>query len=131
MQIDTFLKLGSLAFGVAQDEKVRELAGLIHNGAKRRGVFGPYPGQPQSTSSGAGQSGIKSVDGSDSAAQAPAPAPVPFAPGKPAAPAKSAAPAPQAQPGPAIPGTLNKYLTADNAKKALGMVGQVANMLIK
>lgn len=61
MKIDTFIKLGSLAFNVARDEKVRELIKLAHNGAKRRGFFepsmippnhtGPYhhPGRPQWT----------------------------------------------------------------------------------
>jgi hypothetical protein len=39
MKIDTMLKLGSLAFGGAQDEKVRELLNPAHNGAKRRGFM--------------------------------------------------------------------------------------------
>ncbi|MCL6452121.1 MAG: hypothetical protein K6T78_00665 [Alicyclobacillus sp.] len=41
MKLDTVIKLGSLAFSVAQDEKVRELLKLAHNGAKRRGLFDP------------------------------------------------------------------------------------------
>ncbi len=43
MKIDTLIKFGSLAFNVAQDEKVRELLKIAHNGAKRRGLFSPPP----------------------------------------------------------------------------------------
>ncbi|KPV45696.1 hypothetical protein [Alicyclobacillus ferrooxydans] len=41
MKLDTVIKLGSLAFNVAQDEKIRELWKLAHGGAKRRGLFDP------------------------------------------------------------------------------------------
>lgn len=41
MKIDTFIKLGSLAFGVVQDEKVQELFKMAHKGAKRRGFLTP------------------------------------------------------------------------------------------
>lgn len=46
MKLDTFIKLGSLAFHVAQDEKVRELVKIAHQGAKRRGLFAPPPPPP-------------------------------------------------------------------------------------
>lgn len=122
MQLDTFLKLGSLAFGVAQDEKVRELAGLIHNGAKRRGVFAPWPGPGQVPSSAAGGEG-NSANQNKSSAKPPGAkgAAIPFAP------ANSAATPGNSQ----IPGPLNKYLTANNAKKALNMAGEVMNLLVK
>ncbi|MCL6442942.1 MAG: hypothetical protein K6T83_05715 [Alicyclobacillus sp.] len=41
MKLDTIIRFGSLAFNVAQDDKVRELLKLAHNGAKRRGLFDP------------------------------------------------------------------------------------------
>ncbi|MDQ0189650.1 hypothetical protein JI721_09210 [Alicyclobacillus cycloheptanicus] len=50
MKVDTFLKLGSLAFGIAQDERVRELVKMTHNGAKRRGLFAAPPNVPPAPS---------------------------------------------------------------------------------
>jgi hypothetical protein len=41
VKVNTFIKLGSLAFNVARDEKVRELVKMAHTGAKRRGLFQP------------------------------------------------------------------------------------------
>ena len=41
MKVDTLFRLGSLAFGIAQDEKIRELLKMTHNGAKRRGWLSP------------------------------------------------------------------------------------------
>lgn len=41
MKLNTFIKLGSLAFGVARDEKVRQLMKMAHGGAKRRGLLNP------------------------------------------------------------------------------------------
>ncbi|GMA62440.1 hypothetical protein NZD89_22010 [Alicyclobacillus fastidiosus] len=43
MKLNTFVKLGSLAFGVARDEKVQELFKMAHKGAKRRGLLQPPP----------------------------------------------------------------------------------------
>ncbi|GGJ09122.1 hypothetical protein GCM10010885_17760 [Alicyclobacillus cellulosilyticus] len=43
MKFDTVLKLGSLAISVAQDEKVRALVKMAHQGAKRRGLLHPGP----------------------------------------------------------------------------------------
>ncbi len=45
MKVDTVLKFGSLAFGVAQDERLRELFKIAHNGAKRRGWLPPAGSQ--------------------------------------------------------------------------------------
>ncbi|MCF8565887.1 hypothetical protein LLE49_14270 [Alicyclobacillus tolerans] len=47
MKFDTLIKLGSLAFGVAQDDKVQELFKMAHKGAKRRGIFNPSTGAPR------------------------------------------------------------------------------------
>ncbi|MBX6354062.1 MAG: hypothetical protein IRZ10_12125 [Thermoflavifilum sp.] len=41
MRLDTLIKLGSLAFSVAQDDKVRELLRITHRGMKRRGWMSP------------------------------------------------------------------------------------------
>ncbi|QSO46053.1 hypothetical protein [Alicyclobacillus mengziensis] len=43
MKLDTVIKLGSLAFGVAQDDRLRELLKIAHHGAKRRGFFDVGP----------------------------------------------------------------------------------------
>lgn len=137
VQLDTFLKLGSLAFGVVQDEKVRELAGLIHNGAKRRGVFAPWPG-PGQVSSGAGEGGSVANQNNSAKPSSSKNTPIPFAPVNSASAAKGGAPAKPAtqnsqtsQNNLPIPGPLNKYLTANNAKKALNMAGEVMNLLVK
>lgn len=45
MKINTFMKFGSLAFGVARDEKVQTLFKMAHQGAKRRGLLQPPPPQ--------------------------------------------------------------------------------------
>lgn len=49
VKIDTLIKLGSLAFGVARDEKVQELFKIAHKGAKRRGLL-ELPPPPQTYS---------------------------------------------------------------------------------
>lgn len=43
MKLDTVIKFGSLAFGVARDDRVRELFKIAHNGAKRRGLYDVGP----------------------------------------------------------------------------------------
>ncbi len=109
MQLDTVLKVGSLAFSVAQDDHVRELFSMVHKGARRRGLIGAMP-PPQSQA------------GAPKPASAPAKkpeAPIPFAPEpKPAAPVAS---------GP----DLSKLLNGQNAKKLLGVAGQIGQMLMK
>lgn len=63
VKLDTVIKFGSLAFGAAQDERIRELIKMAHNGAKRRGLYdvgpivpppGPYApyGHPGTRNSG-------------------------------------------------------------------------------
>lgn len=106
MRANTIMRLGSLALDVAQDAKVRELATIIHKGAKRRGLF-------------ANQT-LPSVP---APAVTPAPTPakpngrIPFAP----TPSVSPLPAPN----------LQKWLTADNAKKALSWAGIIKDVLLK
>lgn len=107
VQINTFLKLGSLAFNVAQDEKVRELATIIHQGAKRRGLFAPNPMTYSQLQKPAAATQVQQ--------------PIPFAP----QPAKPMLPAPSGGID------FNKYLTKDNAKKLLGWAGTVSNLLVK
>ncbi|MCL6627813.1 hypothetical protein [Alicyclobacillus shizuokensis] len=46
MRLDTLVKVGSLAFEVAQDERVREMLTMMYNGAKRRGLMAPATGLP-------------------------------------------------------------------------------------
>jgi hypothetical protein len=42
MQIGTMLKFGGMAFDVARDERVQQMAMMIHKGAKRRGLYGSH-----------------------------------------------------------------------------------------
>jgi hypothetical protein len=112
VQLNTVIRLGSLAFNVAQDEKVQELFTMIHNGAKRRRIIGPmqppvapYAPQPQSIP-------VASSGGSH---------PIPFAPTSNPIPS----PPPQAVPN------LGKYLTTDNAKKVMSWAGQISSLLTK
>ncbi len=126
MQADTILKFGSLALGVAQDEKIRELATMIHKGAKRRGMFGPQmlpppsgpsnpkPSVPASSAKPSANTGANAVSGASR---------VPFAP------FASSAPAGNAE-LPAFP-SLQKLFTVDNAKKALAVAGSVKDLLMK
>lgn len=122
MQFDTLLKLGSLAIGVAQDEKVRELATLIHKGAKRRGIMAPLSVPPSTSSSSA--------------------KPQEADPAKPAAPALAKAKPTQSSTMPPIPFApsnaaafglppMGKMLTPSNAKKALEIASSVAGFLVK
>ncbi|WP_067931855.1 hypothetical protein [Alicyclobacillus kakegawensis] len=46
MRLDTLVKVGSLAFEVAKDERVREMLTMVYNGAKRRGLMAPATGLP-------------------------------------------------------------------------------------
>jgi len=113
MQFNTFVRLGGLAFNVAQDDKVRELFTMVHKGAKRRGIYG------QPLSSGASQSLQPSVMQPTT--------PIPFAP-QPSPPAQH----PHVPQGMPYGGSgMGKYLTADNAKKVIGMAGTVKNLLVK
>ncbi|EPZ44663.1 hypothetical protein [Alicyclobacillus acidoterrestris] len=145
MQWNTFIKLGSLAFDVASDQKVRELAGIVHHGARRRGLLGVPPhAQTQGTSST-----------SHTAASTPnhwpkQNHPIPFAPGSHApasqtsqsAPSKSAhstgnanksvTEKPTAATNPSSGEfDLKNWVTMENAKKVLGWAGSVTQFLTK
>jgi hypothetical protein len=108
VQMNTMLKLGSLAFNVAQDDKVKELFTMVHKGAKRRGMIGAVPPMIP-TQSGSGQSNLLPTHSSGGPA-------IPFAP--------TAA-------SPQRPQNVNKYLTPSNAKKVLGWASEISNLLIK
>lgn len=109
MQLNTMLKVGSLAMNVAQDDQVRELFTMVHQGAKRRGLIGPLSLPPNAMGAPVSIAPIaKSTQH-----------PVPFAP----PPAKPAAVAGV--------GDVSQWLSANNAKKALSMAGQVAQLLMK
>lgn len=117
MQLDTLLKVGSLAFDVAKDDNVRELFTMVHKGAKRRGLIGnPMPAQGQKPASQA------QASASDSAEKANA-HPVPFKPD-----AGSGAGSKAAGYGGA---DWNQLLSGQNAKKLLGVAGQIGQMLMK
>ncbi|MCL6452290.1 MAG: hypothetical protein K6T78_01540 [Alicyclobacillus sp.] len=105
MKLDTVLKASSLALQVAQDDNVRQLFTMVHQGAKRRGWIGPPPGSLQASK----------------ASSATAPHPVPFAPKAASSPASSSPTGP----------SLGKWLNAGNAKKALGMAGELAQLFLK
>lgn len=116
MQMNTMLKIGSLAINVAQDDKVRELATMIHKGARRRGLFAadfPAAGAPAASTT---------PGGSPTAVVAPAKPslPIPFAP--------SGAASGTGLFG--VPG-IDKYFTLNNAQKALGWAGVVKDLLVK
>lgn len=128
MQADTILKFGSLALGVAQDEKIRELATMIHKGAKRRGIFGPQMLPPSSgTSSSKSSAPVSSATSfANSGAKAVS---VSGANRVPFTPFASSAATGNAQ-YPAFP-SLQKLFTVDNAKKALTVAGSVKDLLMK
>jgi hypothetical protein len=107
--MNTFLKVGSLAFHVAQDEKVQELFTMLHHGAKRRGLFAQDMVAPKQAAPISEQA-HPNVNH-----------PIPFAP------VKQSVPTAPAQSG----FEISKHLTMDNAKKALNIAGTIANMLTK
>ncbi|QQE80256.1 hypothetical protein [Alicyclobacillus sp. SO9] len=121
MQFNTFIRLGSLAFNVAQDEKVRELLTMVHKGAKRRGFINNEQGYLQQSPSAQSNPPAQSQMAQPAAQSHP----IPFSPGT-----AAKTPTPQG-PGAAVPGSLGKYLTADNAKKALKMAGDLGQFLMK
>ncbi|WP_035462478.1 hypothetical protein [Alicyclobacillus macrosporangiidus] len=126
MQLNTLVKFGSLMFNVAQDEKVKELFTMVHQGAKRRGWIGPA-GIPAAGSTQGAKEGqpVKAE---------PSPHPIPFAPNS-AAPkpgtAKSATPVPGAGPLLGAPIPWQTYLNGKNAKKVLTWAGELTQLLIK
>jgi hypothetical protein len=113
VQLNTLIRVGSLAFNVAQDEKVQELFTIVHKGAKRRGIIGAM--QPPAAPSGPRPQSTP-VASSGGASH-----PIPFAP--------TSHPAPS--PPPQVAPNLGKYLTADNAKKVMSWAGQISSLLMK
>jgi hypothetical protein len=111
VQVNTLIRLGALAFNVAQDQKVQELFTMIHKGAKRRGIIGPVPNLPAPP-----QAQKVSAPAVSPVASA---HPIPFAP--------VASPVSKHPPGQ----DLGKYINGENAKKVLGWAGQIANLLVK
>lgn len=116
MKLDTVLKVGSLAFSVANDDSVRELFSMVHKGAKRRGLIG-VPLAPQALQQATGQQAAKTQ------AEAKASHAIPFAPAPPATKAGPAQPA-------GVP-DWNQLFSGQNAKKVLGVASQIGQLLIK
>ncbi|QSO54406.1 hypothetical protein JZ785_11910 [Alicyclobacillus curvatus] len=116
MKLDTVLKVGSLAFSVANDDTVRELFTMVHKGAKRRGLIGA-PMAPQAVAQQTGQQGAKTP------AQAKTSQPIPFAPSPPA---NKSSPA-----NPATAPDWNQLFSGQNAKKVLGVASQIGQLLMK
>lgn len=116
MQFNTILKVGGLAFDVAQDEKVRELATMVHKGAKRRGLIGSVQQQTggSSASDGNKQSSAKTSEDSH---------PVPFTPAKKSPSDSKKAPQPSFD--------VSKMLNGKNAKKVLSYAGELTQLLMK
>ncbi|WP_443111901.1 hypothetical protein [Alicyclobacillus sp. ALC3] len=125
--MNTLIKVGSLAFDVVQDEKIRALATMVHHGGRRRGLWG----QPPST-------------GSKAAVAKPEPQPAePSAPkekssgGK--APGRIRIPfelnpgerLPWQTGGPMFGVPLGKYVKGGNGKKAMHYAGTLGKMLLK
>lgn len=125
MQFNSIIKFGGLAFDVASDEKVRQLAGMVHNGARRRGFFSPPPLNPGSAAQTPPSHWPKSAS------------PIPFAPGTSSnsAPAKKESPKPEPAspnaPTPTDGWDVGKWVNMDNAKKVAGWIGTFNQILNK
>lgn len=134
MQWNTFVKLGSLMFHVAQDEKVKELFTMVHQGAKRRGWIVPPGPPPTGFAQGQAQGQAQGPADGQPVKANPSPHPIPFAPHyappKPS-PAKSGAPVPGPGPLPGAPIPWQTYLNGKNAKKVLTWAGELSQLLMK
>lgn len=118
MRVNTVIKLGSLAFNVAQDEKVRELLTMVHTGVKRRGLLAPHI-VPQNINS---TPNMYAPGGHQAKIQVKHP--IPFAPNQP--------PSRRRKPEISNGGfDITKHLTMNNAKKALSFAGTISNFLNK
>ncbi|MDQ0189968.1 hypothetical protein JI721_10180 [Alicyclobacillus cycloheptanicus] len=131
MQMNTIIKLGSLAFDVAQDEKIRQLATMVHHGARRRGLLGVPPS--------AGGSAAKAPEqkAADTAQKAALPKQekaaekkvsgrirIPFEP-------KPGEPLPWVTDGSMFGIPLGKYFNGGNSTKVMQYAGAIARMLIR
>jgi hypothetical protein len=129
MQFNTVLKLGGLAFGVVQDEKVRELAGIIHKGAKRRGVYSQFTGGNSAGGANAQSSGNVGLGVGNAE-----PHPIPFAPSAKTTEKtsqKSKVPGIHLPPQVGFPsGALGKYMNAGNAQKMKQWAAEIGQYLI-
>jgi hypothetical protein len=131
VQFNSFIKFGSLAFDVANDEKVRQLFGMTYHGARRRGLIGQgqsmHPQMLQQMAPPAGQTHPAHWPKLNQ--------PIPFSSAGQAnaKPATSApAPAQQAQPAAKAPDfDVKQWLNMDNAKKVLGWAGTINQFLEK
>lgn len=126
MKLNSFIKFGGLAFDVANDERVKQLAGMVHNGARRRGLIGNVtpPGNHAMQSSVAPTHWPKSET------------PIPFAPtshqsSAPKAESGTSSSAPAAKSAQAGGYDLKKWVNMDNAKKAVGWLGTLNEFLNK
>lgn len=131
MQMNTLIRLGSLAFDVAQDEKIRELVGMVHKGGKRRGLWSTGGVSGQSTGGSGGDGSTKVQSSAASSKKEPAKKqelPVPFGPSWTQMPSWTKMPEAQGFP---VPATVGKHLTTGNAKKLLKMAGGVGQLLMK
>ncbi|MBX6352813.1 MAG: hypothetical protein IRZ10_05705 [Thermoflavifilum sp.] len=117
MRLDTLIKMGSLAFSIAQDEKVREMATLIHRGARRRGLLGPWPpslGTPSTSAASTADKGAEEKAAKSSSAS----------------PAASSAPSAPAAAAPALPPALRRYINRRTARRLAHMTRTAASLLI-
>jgi hypothetical protein len=121
LQLDTLVKLGSLAFSIAQDQKVREMVTMVHRGARRRGLIGPLPQSPDVAGGTKPQSASTAHTG---------------APAKPApsAPAKTGPELPawlqQLPASPTLPPALRRYVNRRTARQMARWTRRAAQMLI-
>lgn len=152
MQVSTLVKLGSLAFDIAQDGNVQELAGMVHKAGKRRGLWSqPATGLGTSTSTqksvAANESSSKTSSnsnketakttkneesasgkksgGSDKSQPRPF---IPFGPSWTEPPAW--AKLPEAK-GLQVPAAITNRLTSRNARQAMKWAGEIGRMLLK
>ncbi len=127
VQMNTLIKVGSLAFDVAQDEKIRALATMVHHGGRRRGLWG----QPPSTSNKAEAAKAEPQPAeanapteNSSASKAPGRIRIPFElnPGE---------RLPWQTDGPMFGVPLGKYVKGGNGKKVMHYAGTLGKMLLK
>jgi|GEM_PF-6350349 len=140
MQLNTLVRLGSLAFDIAQDENVQDLVGMVHRAGKRRGLWA----QPAPVTSSSGdnsakksknqvevstkQAGEKLKSKSNGTDKQEIPAFIPFGPSWTEPPAWTKLP--QAK-GIHLPPAVGKRLTARNARQAVKWAEEIGRFLIK
>jgi hypothetical protein len=128
MRMDTMIKVGALAFGVAQDERVRELVTMMHRGAKRRGLLSS-PILPPTANVGAPVAvGGKAHPPSSAAKSSPAPSTSGFAGGNKGASSSHGS----AGSGAPLAGlNLSQYLNGRTARQALHVASQIGRLLVR